>query len=876
MEAETWRDIRARHASGEAIKAIARTTGVSRNTVRRALQSDAPPARRTRPSARSVIDGYEEAVRGLLAADPSMPATEIARRVGWPHSMTALKEHVRGMRDGPAPPGDDRPIGAADLTSFVGRDEEIAAILHAVRSHRLVSLVGPGGVGKSRLALRAAAAGSASFPDGVRFIELAALRDPGLVAQTLLDGLRVPHGDRAAGSSVRVLVGHLRRRTPLIVLDNCEHLLDAVAGVLHPLLREAPHVRVLVTTRQTIGVAGEHVIPVPPLGVPPTTPSTAEDALRYPAVALFADRAGSVLPTFALDRSTLPDVVELCRRLDGVPLAVELAAVRLRVLSVRQLLTRLADRFAVLTDGDRAGPARHRTLLATVAWSHELCTATERTLWNHATVFPGSFDLDALDAVCSRDASLPDGVPLEGMLDALSGLTSKSILVREEDAGAVRFRMLETIREYGREGLGEQQRHALRARHLAYRIAAHNALATGWYGPDQPGWARCAKAEQADLRAALDHALVERGDGRAALQLAGTPWFQWAVSVSMTEHRRWLHRALAAATEPTPERARALVTAALVASLQGDQHAAAALVEDGGLLARELDDPRCSAFATHTAGLVAFFSDEFARAAEHFAAAERAYREVGAGPDLVAALDVHIGLLGISRGDLDDAERRLRRTCERCRAAGEIWFRSYAVVSLGFIALLRHDVAAARRCSREGLELIAGFDDTIGLSLALDLAAWTAAEDGRYERAAVLLGGASVRWGSFGQQLYGSSDWQSRRQAYEERARSTLGTAVFDAAFRHGSAMNAADMPAYALSLRTGPVVPVADLLTAREHEIVRLVADGMTNREIAAALVLSHRTVEGHVSRVLAKLGFRRRTQLATWLERTRVHDGR
>jgi DNA-binding CsgD family transcriptional regulator len=349
------------------------------------------------------------------------------------------------------------------------------------------------------------------------------------------------------------------------------------------------------------------------------------------------------------------------------------------------------------------------------------------------------------------------------------------------------------------------------------------------------------------------------------------------VSLSMTEHRRWLTRALATSAEPSPERADALVTAALVASLQGDQPAAATLVKEARALADEVGSPRCVAFTAHTAGLTAFFSDDFTTAAALFADAERLYRAAGSDGDiLVAALDVQIGLLGISRGDLDGARERFAAQLERSLAAEETWIRSYALDGLGFIALLSHDVDEARRLAREALTATSRFDDTIGLSLALDLTAWTAAADGRYERCAVLLGAASSRWGSFGNQLYGSPDWQARRQGYEQQARDTLGEPIFDTAFRHGATMGAQDILGYALTDAPEPLHAADEYLTDREYEIAGHVARGMTNREIADRLVLSHRTVEGHVSRVLTKLGFSRRAQLAAWMERTRTtHSG-
>jgi len=845
VHADDWLDIRRRHASGQAIKAIARDKGIARNTVRRALAADAPPGAAVRPARGSLADAVEPAVRDLLAADPLLSAAEIARRIGWTHSMTVLKDRVRALRPPPAPGQAGTPDRASEpsrgsapaalpseLSTFVGRREELAAIRAALRDRRLVTLVGPGGVGKTRLAYRAAAAVQDTFADGVRLVELASLRDPDLLAQTVLDALHVSDGDTSTGDPVPIIVGHLGHRRLLLVLDNCEHLVDAAAEFAATLLAAAPRLHLLVTGREALGIVGEHQVEVCPLGLPADTPADAAAALAHPAIALFVDRAAVVRPGFTLDDSTLADVAELCRRLDGIPLAIELAAVRMRVLSVRQLLDRLQDRFAVLTDTDRTRPARHRTLEATIAWSHDLCTASERALWSRATVFPGTFDLAALAAVCTGEQ-----VPPAGLLDSATGLAAKSLLVRESgDSDSVRFRMLETIREFGHEQLSVGAGRTLRTRHRDHYVEMACALRRGWYGPDQEAWSRRMRAEQANLRAALNFSLAgaprDQAGGAAALRLVGEPWFLWATSLSMTEHRHWLHRALTAAPAESSERAMALVTCGFVASLQGDQDAAASTVDEGAALAGAAGDQAVGAYATHASGMIAFFRDDFPRAARLLAEAERRYRDTGSPADLLAALDVHVGLLNISRGRLDEAAGRLTATCARSQAAGESWILSYANDGLGFVALLRGDIGQARQHARRSLELTARFEDTIGLSLALDLAAWTAAAGSEHERAAVLLGAASARWVSFGQQLYGSPDWQARREHYQQQARQRLGEAAFDAAFRHGTLMTRPSMIRYALGQEELPVLPdQLAALTEREREIAVMVADGLTNR---------------------------------------------
>lgn len=863
MRDEQWRDVRRRHASGEAIKGIARETGLSRNTVRRALANDVPPAARTRPIPGP--DANDRAIAEVLARYPDLGAAEIGRRIGWTRSESALRDRVRAVRrsapSGPAPVDD----GPSWLTTFVGREREVAAVRRAL-DDRLVSLAGPGGVGKARLAFHAVRSVAARYPDGVRVLELASLRDPDLLLQTVVDGLGVP-GDDAERTAL--VVRYLQGRRLLLVLDNCEHLVDAVAALVGAVLAGTRDVTVLLTSRQALGVGGEHVVDIAPLARPAAgdpAESDVDAARSYPAVALFAERAAAVLPGFALDRRNVADVVAICRELDGVPLALELAAVRLTVLSLRQLRDRLPDRFALLTGGDRTGPERHRTLEATISWSFDLCTAVEREVWLRASVFTGTFDLDALDEVCAHD-----GVGSGDVVDGLSGLAAKSLLVRRDDGDDVRFTLLETIRGYGHDRLDPGLARGLRRRHRDRQLRLVHALDREWCGPGQQVWCRRMRAERADLRAALDLCLAEPDERPFAPALAGGSFFLWAAGLSIAEHRRWLDLALAADTGRTPARARALAACSLLASLQGDQPAAAEMAVHSGAISREAADPLGEATAVHMAGLAAFFSDDFVPAGAQLDDAERCYRDLlPADAGLLVALEVHSGLLGISRGALDAAAERLSTTAEQCAARGDQWFRGYAVDGLGFIALLQGRTDDARRLSAESLALAAAFDDAIGLSLALDLAAWTAAADDDDERAAVLLGAASARWTSFGRQLYGSPDWQKRRMDFHERALSHLGRPRFDAAHRHGGTLGAADVVALARD-RSVPVgVPDGgDVLTARERDVVRLVSDGLTNREIASRLVLSPRTVEGHVSRAIAKLGFSRRAQLAAWSSR-------
>jgi predicted ATPase/DNA-binding CsgD family transcriptional regulator len=860
MRDDQWRDIRRRHAAGEAIKAISRETGLARNTIRRALASDEPPGARPRPG--TAPDADDRAIAALLATDPELTAPEIGRRIGWDRSPTALRDRVRAARRSRASRPDADPAVPTRMTTFVGREREIAAVRRALDG-RLVTLVGPGGVGKTCLAYEAVRPLATRFPDGTRVLELASLRDPGLLLQAVVDGLGVP-GDDADRTAL--VVRYLQGRRLLLVLDNCEHLLDHVAAFVAAVLAGTGGVTILITSRQGLGVGGEQVVEVEPLAWPePGDPAEAdaEAARAFPSVALFADRAATVLRGFTLDRNNVGDVVAICRELDGVPLALELAAVRLHILSLRQLRERLPDRFALLTGGDRAGPERHRTLEATISWSFDLCTAHERAVWIRSSVFTGTFDLEALDEVCADDGL--------DVVDGLAGLAAKSLLVRHDDDADVRFGLLETIRGYGHERLDPGLGRSLHGRHRDRQLRLVEELDREWCGPDQRSWCRRMRIERADLRAALEFCLREPEEQRSALALAGGSFFLWAAGLSVAEHRRWLDLALSADAGRTPERARALAACSLLAALQGDQPAGAELAGASEAISAELGDPLGCATARHMTGLSAFFSDDFDRAETLMADSEIRYRDLlPADAGVLVALEVHLGLLAISQGELGRAAARLSTTAEECARRGDEWFRGYAVDGLGFIALLEGRTAEARRYSVEGLSLAAAFDDAIGLSLALDLAAWTAATDDQHERAAVLLGAASARWTSFGRQLYGSPDWQKRRMDFHEHALGHLGRTSFDAAFRHGTVLSKEDVTALALDRSATVDLPGSDdLLTARERQVAQLVTEGLTNREIADRLVLSPRTVEGYVGRAIAKLGFSRRAQLAAWMTR-------
>ncbi|WP_247695279.1 AAA family ATPase [Streptomyces sp. B93] len=504
----------------------------------------------------------------------------------------------------------------AGVTPFVGRREEITEVRRLLSGSRLVTLTGAGGVGKTRLAFQVAAAVGRAFRDGVRVVELAGLRDPGLLVETVAAtfGLR----NHSARLTLDLLAEHLATKRVLLVVDNCEHLADVCATVLDALLRAAPGLRALATSRHVLGIPGEQTCPVAPLPVPPADhATTAAELGDCHSALLFQQRAAAVLPGFRIDDGNAPAVGRLLYRLDGLPLALELAAARMRALTPGELLDRLDDRFALLTGGSAVVPPRQRGLRELMDWSYDLCSERERLLWARASVFAGGFDLEAAEEVCGA----PD-LPGHTVAGLVQTLVEKSVLSRvpagEED-GRARFRMLETVREYGQERLAETGADAAdryRRRHRDHVLALARRAQREWFGPRQIPWLTRLRRDHANLRAALDFCLTTPGETTAGLELASLPHHYWMGHGALAEGSHWLRRLLAAGDGDAggPQRLAALGTYAYLAVMRGHgvAHAAVAAYEEA---AERAGDAAAAAWARHHRALLAFFGGEPERAA---------------------------------------------------------------------------------------------------------------------------------------------------------------------------------------------------------------------------------------------------------------------
>ncbi|WP_432143642.1 LuxR C-terminal-related transcriptional regulator [Streptomyces sp. bgisy084] len=758
----------------------------------------------------------------------------------------------------------------AEVNTFVGRQREMSQARTLLTRSRLLTLTGAGGIGKTRLALRVARDVRRSFPDGAWVVDLGPVEDGALLAQTVLAALGLDH--KSALPAVTVLVDHLADKQLLLVLDNCEHVLEASAVLVRTLLAAAPGLKVLVASRQSLGIDAESLLTVPPLATPnPDRPPPPRAMMRYAAVQLFVEQASAVLGEFTLSEEDRLAVAGICHRLDGLPLAIELAAARLRVLCPQQLLGALDDRLALLNEGSRAAPARQQTLRAAIDCSFVLCTPQEQWGWARLSVFCGGFDLEAAEAVCAGE-----GLAREQVLGVILELVDKSVLTMESRRGLGRYRMLETIRQYGRDLLrlgGEET--AVRRRHRDhYRELAARAEAD-WFSARQEAWSTRLYLERTNIRAALEFCLNTPHEVDAGLVLATSLWGNALGAGSLDEQRRWFGQALARDAEPTPARARALWVDGWLALLLGDISTAQARLDACQDLAKRLGDAESLAHAVQFAGLTALFREDFPAAVcllEEAFDRHRATADLWAEWTALFLLAVAYCLTGDPR-----ASAMAEQCLALCDAHDARWSRSYALWLLGLQHWLCGDTRRAIPLLQSGLRIVRSGRNLLGAAQCLEVLAWATAQDGRSEQAATLLGAAQTAWLSVGIALPGLGRLLHYHSECEARLRGFLGDSAYAAAAKRGTKLTLDQATDYALgeppTTPTTPTTPTAPIpeapptpLTRRQRQVIELLAQGLTDKQIAAKLVLSPRTVEGHVYRLLAVLGFDSRTQIATW----------
>jgi predicted ATPase/DNA-binding CsgD family transcriptional regulator/Tfp pilus assembly protein PilF len=874
--------------------------------------SIAPQPLREREPA--IASGVEHVVLKALAKDPK------ARFVRVEDFARALQEASRTDATGrTVPTATSRAPGQARDRSFpplpvlftplIGREQEVAAVCAELARPevRLLTLLGTGGIGKTRLSLEVARAMQPHFTEGVYFVPLAPIRDPGLVLPTIAQVLSIREsGAQPLSEQVREA---LRTRHLLLVLDNVEQV-AAVAPELEELLSGCPQLKLLITSRSLLHLEAEYVFPVTPLTLPdPTQLGEQEGLADVAAVAFFVERARAVQPSFQLTAANARTVAEICERLDGLPLAIELAAARIRLLPPQALLARLSQRLTVLTGGARSRPERQQTLRNTLKWSYDLLEEEEQQLFRQLSTFVGSWTLEAAEAVAY--AGQPQDPASVSVLDGVTSLLDKSLLLQvEQESEEPRLIMLETVREYGLECLassGEIER--TRRAHAAYYLQLSEEAEPELRGPQQAMWFNGLEDEHDNFRAALGWAL-ENGEVEIGLRLVGALWLLWMVRSRFTEGQEWLEKVLVRSRDAALAlRAKAFTGAGSLAWAQGNYQQAMRWHQQALALYREVGDKQGIAFALNNLGCVAQYQGDFERARVFLEESLALYRELGdqwgivlvlcnlglgeawqgdyeqaralfeeylaLSRDLQAQADIALALHNLGdvaryQGDHQQAMAYLQECLSMCEELGDKRLTTMTLNILGLLARWQGDFARSAGLHTESLALSRELGEKLCIAQGLEGLAGVYGMQKYPERAARLLGAAEAMRESINAPLPPSDRADYDRTVDTTRAQ--LDEAAFAVAWAEGRTMTVEQVlaargqplmptappipPATSSTPAAKPPVTYPEGLTAREVEVLRLVAQGLKNEQVAEQLVISPRTVNTHLTSIFGKIG--------------------
>jgi len=781
------------------------------------------------------------------------------------------------------------------LSSFIGRERAMAELKSLLSTTRFLTLTGAGGSGKTRLALQVATTLLAEFEHGVWWVELAALSDPVLVPQQVASSLGL--SEQPGRPLIDTLSDTLQTRKLLLVLDNCEHLIAACAHLVETLLHSCADLLILATSREAFTIPGETIWLVPSLDVPDASHlPPIEGLVKYESVQLFIERATSVLPAFRLTQENAPALVQVCHRLDGLPLAIELAAARVKILSLEQIATRLDHSYRLLAGGSRTALPRQQTLQATIEWSYHLLPEKERILFRRLSVFLGSFALEAAEAVCAGKSLEQDEV-----FDLLSHLVDKSLVAVTQRSGEARYRLLETIRQYAQEKLHEFGETARMRRHHRdwYARLAEQAKAETLEAR-QGSWFERLEAEHENLRAALGWSLDQQEAETAARIGAGIFRF-WLVRGYISEGRRFLERALSGFSAKNAVRAQALNMAVVLTIQQDDSKRAKTLAEESLELCRELAERKETGYALNTLGWLARTEGDYAGAVTFFEESLALFRELGqkhdialvlsslgltllylgeyeraaalceeslalsrerGDPSSIASVLTNLGMIRLSRGDVERAKELCEESLARRKTLVDKGGCAHTLTILGRIALIQGDAERATACYQESLTLRQETGEKEGIATALEGLAAVAGMQGQPVRAVRLSGAASSL-----RTMLGAPLPPLDRSSYEQTVaavRAVLDEPTFLNAWTEGQAMPLVEAIAEAAQVKvrehitpsTSPFRGNPFGLTDREIEVVRLVTQGLTTPQIAERLIISPRTADAHLRSIYSKLG--------------------
>jgi predicted ATPase/DNA-binding SARP family transcriptional activator/DNA-binding CsgD family transcriptional regulator len=809
-----------------------------------------------------------EALSGHLGTEPGA-------------TTRALRDEIAAGRFPPTQPSAPAPqeppeAGKHNLpaprTSFVGREREVVDVKRELAMTGLLTLNGTGGCGKTRLALEVARDLVGAYPDGVWMVELAPLSNPVLVPQTLAATLGVR--EQPGRPLLDTLLGALRDKEMLLVIDNCEHLVEGAAVVADSLLDSCPRLRVLATSREPLKVTGELSRLVPSLSAPGTQRSpTVQELEGYESARLFVDRASKRHPAFELTTENAQAVAQVCTRLEGIPLAIELAAARIGVLSAKQISERLGHSLKLLTGGYRTAEDRHQTLRAALDWSSELLSESEQVLFRRLSVFAGGFTLEVAESVGAGE-----GIEQVDVLELLGGLVEKSLVVAEEswERGA-RYRLLEPIRQYAQEKLEQgEEEHQTRFRHAEWYLTLAEEADKESSGPGHARWLHRLETEHDNLRAALDWSL-EEGDAELSLRLAGALWLFWFTRGYSTEGWGWLEKAISLGGSPAA-RAKVLTGAGWIIMFHDDFATAKTLLEESLALYRELEDQEGIASSLNFLGYVGLLGGRYDIPLADLLEEALAVKPRIKNRRTIANTLVFAGLDALRRGEWDSAVTLHEEALELYREIEDKWGITIGLMNLGLMLVAMEHLARGAALLRELMHVSRELDDKLANQYSFFGLACVADSEGNTARAARLWGVSEAIREVAGIQLPPLASSVMRYESRLTRARDQLGEAAFEEAWAEGKAMTSQETVEFALSKEetdphttAEPEEPPAGEptgeLTHREQEVAVLVARSLTNRQIAVELGISERTVATHVRNMLKKLGLHSRTQIAAWI---------